>query len=344
MKGAKVRQFYYFCAKLDKENMGKKKKFRFNPETLNYEQIEHTFGYKLKRFLMYILTGVFSGVIFFFAFMHFVKSPREKQLMRENQNILSQYTLLNKQLDEYEAILSDIQLRDDNLYRVIFQADPIPLSVRTSITPNNEYYENLLEQTNSEIIMNTTQRLNELRKQLYVQSKSFDEVVELVKVNEERLTHIPAIQPVLNKDLRRVASGYGWRIDPVYGTRRHHNGMDFSAPIGTEIFATGDGVVKRTGFQRGGFGNMVEIDHGFGYTTIYAHMNKVYVRKGQKVKRADIIGEVGNTGKSTGPHLHYEVHYRGRVQNPQNFYFLDLSPEEYDLMVQLSNNAGQMFD
>ena len=130
----------------------------------------------------------------------------------------------------------------------------------------------------------------------------------------------------------------------MYGTRRHHNGMDFSAPIGTEIFATGDGVVKRTGFQRGGFGNMVEIDHGFGYTTIYAHMNKIYVRRGQKVKRADIIGEVGNTGKSTGPHLHYEVHYRGRVQNPHNFYFLDLSPEEYDLMVQLSNNAGQMFD
>ncbi len=323
--------------------MGKKKKFRFNPETLNYEQIEYTLSHKVKRFFLYIFTGVFSGIIFFFAFLYLVESPREKQLLRENRKMQAQYRLLDRQLDEFQSILSDIQQRDDNLYRVIFQADPIPLSVRRSITPNPEYYDDLLKKTNAKIIVSTTQKLNEIRKQLYVQSKSLDEVVELVKENEDRLAHIPAIQPVLNKDLRRVASGYGWRVDPVYGTRRHHNGMDFSAPIGTDIFATGNGTVVKTGWNQG-YGNTVEIDHGYGYKTLYAHMNKINVKVGQKVRRADVIGEVGNTGKSTGPHLHYEVHYRGQVQNPQNFYFLDLSPEEYDLMVQLSNNAGQMFD
>ncbi|NDV47755.1 M23 family peptidase [Paludibacter sp. 221] len=323
--------------------MGKKKKFRFNPETLNYEQIEHTLSYKIKRFFVYILTGVFSGILFFFAFNYIIESPREKKLANENKTLLAQYKVLDKQLDEYQTILSDIQQRDDNLYRVIFQADPIPLSVRRSITPNNEYYDELLKKTNAQIIVSTTQKLNEIRKQLYTQSQSFDEVLELAKENEQRLAHIPAIQPVLNKDLKRVASGYGWRIDPVYGTRRHHDGMDFSAPIGTEIFATGNGTVLKTGWRQG-YGNTVEIDHGFGYTTRYAHMSKINVKAGQKVKRADVIGLVGNTGKSTGPHLHYEVRYKNIIQNPQNFYFLDLSPEEYDLMVQLSNNAGQMFD
>lgn len=323
--------------------MGKKKKFRFNPDTLNYEQIEYTFFYKLKRFFLYILTGIFAGIMFFFAFIYFVESPREKQLLRENRKILAQYKILDRQLDEYQMILSDIQQRDDNLYRVIFQADPIPLSVRRSITPNTKYYDDLQKETNAKIIVSTTQKVDEIRKQLYVQSQSLDEVLSLVQENETRLAHIPAIQPVLNKDLRRVASGYGWRVDPVYGTRRHHNGMDFSAPTGAEIFATGNGTIKRAGWRQG-FGNAVEIDHGFGYMTLYAHMSRIDVKVGQKVKRADVIGLVGNTGKSTGPHLHYEVHYKGAVQNPQNFYFLDLSPEEYDLMVQLSNNAGQMFD
>ena len=154
---------------------------------------------------------------------------------------------------------------------------------------------------------------------------------------------VPAIQPILNKDLTRTASGFGWRIDPIYRTRRFHAGMDFSAPTGTEIYATGNGTIRKSGWQQG-YGNTVEVNHGFGYVTRYAHMQKTNVRVGQKVKRGDVIGFVGNTGKSTGPHLHYEVHYRGKVMNPQNYYFLDLSPEEYDKMVQLSNNAGQMFD
>ena len=343
MKGAKVRQFYYFCAKLDKENMGKKKKFRFNPETLNYEQIEHTFGYKLKRFLMYILTGVFSGVIFFFAFMHFVKSPREKQLMRENQNILSQYTLLNKQLDEYEAILSDIQLRDDNLYRVIFQADPIPSAIRQAGYGGTNRYEHLMDMADAELVVGTTQKLDMLTKQLYIQSQSFDEVVEMCRQHDEMLRCIPAIQPISNKDLKQTASGYGTRIDPIYGTTRFHSGMDFSAATGTDVYATGDGTVVKMGWQTG-YGNTIIIDHGFGYQTWYAHLKEFRTKPGKKVVRGEVIGGVGSTGKSTGPHLHYEVHVRGQVVNPVNYYFMDLSAEDYDRMIQLAANHGKMMD
>ena len=246
-------------------------------------------------------------------------------------------------MDELQAVLSDLQERDDNLYRVIFQADPIPYSVRKATAVNTEYYKQLLRMTNSEIAVATTRKFNLLKKQLYIQSKSYDELVVLARNQEQLLQHIPAIQPILNKDLTRTASGFGWRIDPIYRSRRFHEGMDFTAPIGTDIFATGNGTVVFAGWKQG-YGNTVEINHGFGYLTLYAHMHKIGVRAGQKVNRGDVIGTVGNTGKSTGPHLHYEVHFRGQVMNPQNYYFLDLSPEEYDRMVQLSNNAGQMFD
>ena len=323
--------------------MGKKKKFRFNPETLNYEQIEHTFGYKLKRFLMYILTGVFSGVIFFFAFMHFVKSPREKQLMRENQNILSQYTLLNKQLDEYEAILSDIQLRDDNLYRVIFQADPIPSAIRQAGYGGTNRYEHLMDMADAELVVGTTQKLDMLTKQLYIQSRSFDEVVEMCRQHDEMLRCIPAIQPISNKDLKQTASGYGTRVDPIYGTTRFHSGMDFSAAPGTDVYATGDGTVVKMGWQTG-YGNTIIIDHGFGYQTWYAHLQEFRTQLGKKVVRGEVIGGVGSTGKSTGPHLHYEVHVRDRVVNPVNYYFMDLSAEDYDRMIQLAANHGKMMD
>jgi murein DD-endopeptidase MepM/ murein hydrolase activator NlpD len=197
--------------------------------------------------------------------------------------------------------------------------------------------------TNSEIVVGTSKKLNELKKQLYIQSKSYDDLILLAKNKEAMLECIPAIQPILNKDLTRTASGFGWRIDPVYHTRRFHEGMDFTAPIGTDIYATGNGTIQLAGWKQG-YGNTVEINHGFGYKTLYGHMHQIKVRIGQKVKRGEVIGTVGSTGKSTGPHLHYEVHFKGQVMNPQNYYFLDLSPEEYDRMVQMSNNAGQMFD
>ena len=323
--------------------MAKKLKFHFNPETLNYEPIIHTFAHKLKQILIHLFSGVSLGALFFLIFVSTFDSPEEKQLGLEKSRMQAQYKVLERQFDEVQEVVTDLQQRDDNLYRVVFSAEPIPLEVRKATAANSAYYEQLLDMTNSEIVVETTKKMNELRKQLYIQSKSYDDLVQLAKNKEMMLECIPAIQPVLNKDLTRMASGYGWRIDPVYHTRRFHEGMDFTAPTGTDIYATGNGTVVSAGWKQG-YGNCVEINHGFGYLTLYGHMSAIKSRVGQKVKRGDVIGLVGSTGKSTGPHLHYEVHLRGQVMNPQNYYFMDLSPAEYDRMVQMSSNSGQMFD
>ena len=320
-----------------------KNKFQFNPETLSYEQIEHTIAHWLKQAAIHALSGVSLGLIFFFIFVSTIQSPEEKQLVQEKTHMEAQYKVLERQIQGIQYVMTDMQQRDDNLYRVVFQADPIPLSVRRGSSANTEYYEQLLNMTNSEIVVSTSKKLGELKKELYIQSKSYDELVLLAKNKETMLENLPAIQPVLNKNLKYMASGYGWRIDPIYHTRRFHAGMDFTAPIGTNIFATGNGVVVGAGWEQG-YGNCVQINHGYGYVTLYGHMSAIKVRNGQKVKRGDIIGLIGSTGKSTGPHLHYEVHYKGTIMNPQNYYYLDLSPAEYDKMVQMSNNAGQIFD
>lgn len=320
-----------------------KKKYHFNPDTLSYEETDNTFLFIIKRLLLHLFSAISIGIVFFFIFISFIKSPEEVQLIQEKNRLQAQYKLLERNMNEVGDILEDLQQRDDNLYRVVFQADPIPYSVRKSVAGKSDYYAQLLTMTNSQIAVEATKKYDAIKKQLYIQSKSYDELVKLAGTQEEMLQCIPAIQPILNKDLNRTASGFGWRIDPIYRTRRFHAGMDFSAPIGTEIYATGNGTIRKSGWQQG-YGNTVEVNHGFGYLTRYGHMQKVNVRVGQKVKRGDVIGFVGSTGKSTGPHLHYEVHYKGQVMNPQNYYFLDLSPEEYDQMVQLSNNAGQMFD
>jgi murein DD-endopeptidase MepM/ murein hydrolase activator NlpD len=318
-------------------------KFHFNPETLSYEQIEHTIVHKLKQILIHLFSGISLGALFFIVFVSIFDSPEEKQLGLEKSRMQSQYKVLDKQLEELQEVVSDLQERDDNLYRVVFLADPIPYEVRRSTAANAEYYEQLLDMTNSEIVVSSTKKVNELRKQIYIQSKSFDEIVILAKNKEAMLECIPAIQPVLNKDLKHMASGYGWRIDPVYRTRRFHAGMDFAAATGTDIYATGNGTVITTGWKQG-YGNCIEINHGFGYLTLYGHLSAVKCRVGQKVKRGEVIGLVGSTGKSTGPHLHYEVHLRGQIMNPQNYYFLDLTPAEYDRMVQMSENTGMMMD
>jgi murein DD-endopeptidase MepM/ murein hydrolase activator NlpD len=290
-----------------------------------------------------LLSGITLGVAFFFLFVSIVKSPKEKEIAMERSRIEGQYKALQGQMSEIQGVLTDLQLRDNNLYRVIFQAEPIPSDARQSATSNVEYYDRLMKMTNSQIVVETARKLNQLKKQLYVQSKSYDEIVQLVQSREEMLRCIPAIQPIANKDLTRVASGFGRRIDPVYHTGRMHQGMDFTAPVGTDVYATGNGRVVSAEWEQG-YGNSIKIDHGFGYETFYAHLSALHVRAGQSVTRGEIIGTVGNTGKSTGPHLHYEVHQKGVPVNPQNFYFLDLTPEEYDRMIQLSANAGQTMD
>ena len=323
--------------------MSAKKKYKINPETLAMEQVEHGFRYWVRQTGIYILAGIVIGILFLYFFLTFFPSPREKQLLREKASLESQLEVLNSQVDQMQVVMTDLQQRDDNLYRVLFGAEPIPLSVRQGAQRKIDYYEQLAQMTNSELAADLSLKVDLLEKEIYVQAKSYDEVAQMAKEQEIRMENIPAIQPVMNKDLKRVASGYGMRIDPVYHVRKFHQGMDFTAPTGTEVFATGNAKVDFAGWKQG-YGNTVILDHGYGYKTLYAHLYKILVRKGQKVRRSDIIALVGNTGKSTGPHLHYEVRLNNKPVDPRNYYFYDLSPEEYDQMIQLSNNFGQMLD
>ena len=319
-------------------------KYKYNPNTLNYEKIQLTFKDRLKKALTYALVGLFfAAIIVFFAYTFF-DSPKELMLKRENAQLKTQYELIARDLSQMESVLADLERRDDNIYRQILESEPIPQSVRAAGVGGVNRYTHLEGYQNSELVVQTRQRIDKLKKRLYVQSKSFDEVVALAQNKEEMLASIPAVQPVPNKNLRRVASGFGYRIHPIYKVRKMHWGMDFSAPTGTEIFATGDGRVERVVKSRRGYGKHVIIDHGYGYKTLYAHMSQIDVRRGQKVKRGDVIGLVGNTGISSAPHLHYEVIKDGKKINPANFYFNDLTPEEYDLMIELSSSVNQSFD
>ena len=320
-----------------------RKKYHFNPDTLAMERVEQGVSYWLRRGGMSILTGVLMGILFFFLFFSFFPSPREKQVKQERDALESQYEVLEQQVDRMQIVMADLQQRDDNLYRVLFEAEPIPLSSRLGAAGQVAYYDSIAQMTNSQLASQLTKKVDILEKAVYAQAKSYDEILLLAKEQEFRLENLPAIQPVLNKDLTRVASGYGWRVDPIYHTRKFHAGMDFTSPIGTDVYATGNGKVEFVGWKQG-YGNCVIIDHGYNYQTLYAHLSKSLTVVGRKVHRGDIIALVGNTGKSTGPHLHYEVRFKGQPLDPRNFYFQDLSPEEYDRMVQLSNNFGQMLD
>lgn len=317
--------------------------YLYNPNTLDYERVYPSTKDRLFSVLRHLSTGIAFGIATFFIMMHVIDSPQESQLRKENKLLQTQYEVLDLRLNNAMEILDDIQQRDENLYRAIFQAESIPESVRKSGFGGTNRYKHLMELSNAELVVSTTQKMDMLRKQLYIQSNSLEELIEIGKNQEERAKCIPAIQPISNKDLRQTASGYGMRIDPIYRTPRFHSGMDFSAKIGTDIYATGDGKVTMAGWKQG-YGNCVMIDHGYGYQTLYGHMSKFKVRVGQKVKRGEVIGAVGNTGKSTGPHLHYEVIVRGHYDNPSKYYYMDLTPEEYDRMIQIAENHGQVMD
>lgn len=319
--------------------------YKYNRKTLKYERIDNTMGYRFRKFLKVTFLGVVIGVGVFIALIFWVPSPAQRRLQEENDRISSQFQLVSKQLDEAIKVMRIIEERDNNFYRVMLQADSIPSILRTTNQKNTTRYDQWDDLEIGSIVKETSQKMDLLNRMLYVQSNSFDELVTLAQEHEDKLKHIPAIQPVSNKDLKRTASGYGRRIDPIYKTVRFHKGMDFSAPTGTDIFATADGTITSIGWKQG-YGNCIVIDHGYDYETLYAHIHKFQkgLRRGSKVSRGDVIASVGNTGKSTGPHLHYEVRYKGVHQNPQNYYFLDLTPEEYDEMIRISSNSSQTFD
>lgn len=315
----------------------------YNPKTRTYDRIYPTLRQRVMSYLRRLFVGMGLGAGSFLLLLLAFGSPSEKDLRVENSRLLSQYHILSSRLDEALGVMQQLQQRDDNLYRVIMQSDPVAEGLRTPNYSKTNRYEELMDMANAKLVVNTTRQMDLLERQVYMQSQSFDEVVDLCRRHDEMLACIPAIQPVANKDLRQTASGYGNRIDPIYKTVKFHAGMDFSAFTGTPVYATGNGVVRKAGWE-GLYGNCIEIDHGFGYLTRYAHLQKIEVRVGQKVVRGQTIGRVGSTGKSTGPHLHYEVHVKGKVVNPINYYFMDLSADDYDRMIQLAANHGKVFD
>lgn len=319
-------------------------KYRFNPKTLNFERIRLSTWQKTRRMVLLLLPGLAVGLLGIFLVYQFVDSPKEAELRRENKQLLVQYELLNKQIGELETVLGDVRRRDDNIYRVIFEADPLPESMRRAGAGGINRYRDLAGYASTELVVDTRRRLDQLTRQLVVQSRSLDEVADLVLRKQEMLASIPAIQPIPNEDLTQTAGGFGWRIHPIHKILKFHAGMDFTCKQGTPIHATGDGKVVFAEYSTNGYGMHVIVDHGFDYESLYAHMSKLEVRVGQKVKRGDVLGLVGNTGQSAGPHLHYEVHKGGEALDPANYFFNDLTPAEYARMLEISRNAGQSLD
>ena len=321
-----------------------KVKFYFNTKSLKYERVQLKLWDRLKRVLSYLASGlVFASVTIWIAYTYF-DSPKEKQLKREIDGLKEQYDVVDERISQMNTVLQDIQDRDDNIYRVIFEAEPIPDNIRKAGFGGVDRYKQLEGFNNSDLLIETTKKLDMLSKRMYIQSKSFDDVAKMARNKAELLASIPAVQPISNKDLKRMASGFGFRTHPIYKTEHFHTGMDFSANIGTEIYATGDGVIERADDLAQGYGNHVVINHGFGYETLYGHMSRIAVKEGQRVKRGDVIGYVGSTGMSTAPHMHYEVIKNGEKINPINFFFNDLSADEYTQMLDISSKSNQSFD
>ncbi len=320
-----------------------KVKYYYDPKTLSYRKIEAKKSETLKKSILWVLGAMLIAFFGFIGFSQFLMSPKERTQKRELENLQLHYELLSKKMEESSNILTELQERDNNIYRTYFEASPIPIEQRKAGFGGVNRYKHLDGFDNSEMVKNVTKEIDILSKQMVVQSKSLDEIVNLAKEKDKMLASIPAIQPVKNQDLKRMASGYGMRMHPILKSWRMHNGMDFTAPTGTPIFASGNGKVVKS-HRSSTFGKVVYIDHGYGYETIYAHMSKIVAKKGQKVKRGDLIGYVGNTGRSAAPHLHYEVHKNGRPVNPIYFYYGDLTPEEFVAMQKASQQKGQSYD
>ena len=319
-------------------------KYKFNPDSLSFDRIRLGIRTLLFRSLAYFVGSVFIALIYWTIFAAFFDSPKEKALKREVQQMTIQYELIHREMADVENVLVDLQKTDDNLYRSIFEAEPIPSTLRDGGIGGVNRYEALEGFNNSNLVIETANRLDKIRKKIYVQSKSFDDLIKLSRNKEEMLKCLPAIIPISNKDLTRTASGYGMRIHPIYRISKFHYGMDFTAPLGTDIYATANGTVVGVLTAQRGLGKHIIIDHGFGYSTIYAHLNNFNVRVGQKVQRGDIIGFVGSSGTSVANHLHYEIKLNGVNVDPVNYYFEDLSAADYEKMVEIASKTGQSFD
>lgn len=320
-------------------------KYKFNPDSLSFDRISLGIKELLLRFLAYFIGSVIVAVIYWVVFAAFFDSPREKALQREVAQMTIQYDLIQREMVNIENVITGLEKTDENLYRTIFEAEPIPSTLREGGVGGVNRYQTLEGYNNSNLVIETAKRLDKIRKRVYVQSRSFDDLIIMSKNKEDMLRSIPAIIPISNKDLTRTASGFGLRIHPIYKIIKFHYGMDFTAPFGTDVYATGNGTILAVLTSQRGLGKHIIIDHGFGYTSIYAHLSDFNaLRVGQKVKRGDIIGYVGSTGTSVANHLHYEIKLNGLNIDPVNFYFEDLTPEEYERIVEIASKTGQSFD
>jgi len=324
----------------------KKVKYYYDTENLAYRKIKPKKGQKLGVIALFLLASGLFGFLCFVILINtpFFETPKDRLQAREIENMKINYALLNKKMDQVDEVLENVAERDNNLYRVFFNSSPIPEEQRKAGFGGVNRYKALEGYDNSELVVSTTKRVDVISKELVIQSKSLDEILKLAKEKEKLLVAIPAIQPVKNENLKSMASGFGYRSDPFTKIRKFHAGMDFSAKTGTPIYATGDGIVERADNTASGYGNHIVIRHGFGYETLYGHLSKYKVRAGQRVKRGDVIGYVGSTGRSEAPHLHYEVHKNGEVVNPLNFYYGNISAAEFSAISKLANQENQSLD
>lgn len=321
-----------------------KTKYIFNPKSLAYEEVRKSGGQKFANTILFLMTTLALAVGLIVVAYTFFETPRERMQKVELEQVKLEYDIMNSRLNKFQVLMDEMSDRDDNIYRIIFEAEPIPKSVRQAGYGGVDRYDHLEGYSNSELLVSTAKKLDQLASQMYVQSKSFDEVYEMARNKEMMLASIPAIQPVNNTDLKRLSSYYGYRIDPIYKINKFHAGVDFSAPQGTSIYASGSGKVVKTSKSPRGYGNTITIEHGFGYQTFYAHIKDIKVKRGETIKRGQIIGTVGNTGKSTAPHLHYEVRKNGRTVNPIYYFFNDLSPDEFGKILDQSKYSNQTLD
>ncbi|HVG11542.1 MAG TPA: peptidoglycan DD-metalloendopeptidase family protein [Flavisolibacter sp.] len=322
----------------------KKIKYYYNTHTLRYEKLVTPLRVKLLRVFSFIAVAlVTAGLISYFAFQ-FVGSPSEKLLRGENERLRYRFQDLNKEVEEIQQQMHELETRDNTVYRTIFEADPIPDSARAQAIERKKNEARVDRMRDNELVRSIQSSLNTLGNRIAAQKKSYTELAVLVKNKEQILAATPAIQPVSNQDLNRIASGFGYRIDPIYKTPKMHAGLDFSAPQGTPIYATADGRIETSGHSDGGYGNHVVINHGYGYETLYGHMVRIKARRGQRIKRGEIVGYVGSTGKSTGPHLHYEVHKAGRKLDPVYFFYNDLTPQQFNELLKRAKASNQSLD
>ncbi|MEO6671383.1 MAG: M23 family metallopeptidase [Ferruginibacter sp.] len=323
----------------------KKIKYYYNTHTLRYEKLVTPLRVKLLRFFGFLSALLVSSAIIIYLYNRFFPKPSDIQSNRRFELLNDNYKTITAKVKTLQDQMAELEKRDNKVYRSIFESNPLPDSARAKLIEKQKELDKVTVMDDNLIGKDIADQLNNITARIAYQFQSYDSISKLISKQDVKLASIPAIQPVSNKQLDRIASGFGMRIDPVYGTPKMHKGLDFTAPQGTPIYAAGNGTVSESGFSEGGYGNHVEINHGYGYETVYGHMVKVKVRRGQKVKRGDVIGWVGSTGKSTGPHCHYEVHINGNAVDPVYFFYNDLNAEQYDRLLKIAaTGSAKSFD